>query len=125
MYERGSFNRFLRDFTFLYSKFSFLGITSIAFFSFFFCDLYLFYIKFSPFILNHLGQLAAFRWRSKFGRPSKVPSLGDVDPTGSYCAVPDDWLLRKYGTIINIYISRTSRRSSDKFFYEKYLIVSD
>ncbi|XP_014239066.1 uncharacterized protein LOC106660542 [Trichogramma pretiosum] len=42
------------------------------------------------------GQLAAFRWRSKFGRPSKVPSLGDVDPTGSYCEVPDDWLLRKY-----------------------------
>lgn len=44
------------------------------------------------------GQLAAFRWRSKFGRPAGVPSLGEVDPTGSYCAVPDDWLLRKYGT---------------------------
>ncbi|XP_011306323.1 transmembrane protein 65 isoform X3 [Fopius arisanus] len=42
------------------------------------------------------GQLAAFRWRSKFGRPSSVPSLGEVDPTGSYCAVPDDWLLKKY-----------------------------
>ncbi|XP_012263102.2 uncharacterized protein LOC105690120 isoform X2 [Athalia rosae] len=42
------------------------------------------------------GQLAAFRWRSKFGRPSRVPSLGDVDPTGTYCAVPEDWLLRKY-----------------------------
>ncbi|XP_015598266.1 uncharacterized protein LOC107269193 isoform X2 [Cephus cinctus] len=42
------------------------------------------------------GHLAAFRWRSKFGRPARVPSLGDVDPTGSYCAVPDDWLLRKY-----------------------------
>ncbi|XP_012273194.1 uncharacterized protein LOC105695820 [Orussus abietinus] len=42
------------------------------------------------------GQLAAFRWRSKFGRPTKVLTLGDVDPTGSYCAVPDDWLLRKY-----------------------------
>ncbi|XP_015110228.1 uncharacterized protein LOC107036645 isoform X1 [Diachasma alloeum] len=42
------------------------------------------------------GQLAAFRWRSKFGRPSSVPTLGDVDPTGSYCAVPDDWLLKKY-----------------------------
>ncbi|KAG7196681.1 hypothetical protein KM043_016013 [Ampulex compressa] len=42
------------------------------------------------------GQLAAFRWRSKFGRPSKVPSLGDVDPTGTYCPVPEDWLLRKY-----------------------------
>lgn len=42
------------------------------------------------------GQLAAFRWRSKFGRPSKVPTLGDVDPTGTYCPVPEDWLHRKY-----------------------------
>ncbi|XP_033224800.1 uncharacterized protein LOC117177870 isoform X1 [Belonocnema kinseyi] len=42
------------------------------------------------------GQLAAFRWRNEFGRPSAIPSLGDVDPTGSYCAVPEDWLLRKY-----------------------------
>uniref|UniRef100_T1HBC0 Uncharacterized protein n=1 Tax=Rhodnius prolixus TaxID=13249 RepID=T1HBC0_RHOPR len=41
-------------------------------------------------------KLAAFRWRSKFGRPSKVPNLGDVDPTGSYCPVPEDWLYRKY-----------------------------
>ncbi|KAK0092334.1 hypothetical protein PV326_001655 [Microctonus aethiopoides] len=44
------------------------------------------------------GQLAAFRWRSKFGRPTSVPSLGQVDPTGSYCTVPDDWLLRKYAS---------------------------
>ncbi|XP_032691268.1 uncharacterized protein LOC116853969 isoform X2 [Odontomachus brunneus] len=42
------------------------------------------------------GQLAAFRWRSKLGRPSKIPSLGEVDPTGTYCPVPDDWLNRKY-----------------------------
>ncbi|XP_014476285.1 PREDICTED: uncharacterized protein LOC106745305 isoform X2 [Dinoponera quadriceps] len=42
------------------------------------------------------GQLAAFRWRSKLGRPSKIPSLGEVDPTGTYCPVPDDWLSRKY-----------------------------
>ncbi|XP_043467508.1 uncharacterized protein LOC122501813 isoform X2 [Leptopilina heterotoma] len=42
------------------------------------------------------GQLATFRWRNKFGRPSAIPSLGQVDPTGSYCAVPDDWLLQKY-----------------------------
>ncbi|XP_066997916.2 uncharacterized protein [Anabrus simplex] len=42
------------------------------------------------------GQLAGNRWRSKFGRPSKLPRLGDVDPTGSYCPVPEDWLLRKY-----------------------------
>ncbi|KAH0560947.1 uncharacterized protein LOC123264648 isoform X2 [Cotesia glomerata] len=46
------------------------------------------------------GQLAAFRWRSKFGRPTGVPSLGEVDPTGSYCAVPDDWLLRKYAETV-------------------------
>ncbi|XP_034950296.1 uncharacterized protein [Chelonus insularis] len=45
---------------------------------------------------EYQGQLAAFRWRSKFGRPSSVPSLGEVDPTGSYCAVPDDWLMKKY-----------------------------
>nr|CAD7258475.1 unnamed protein product [Timema shepardi] len=44
------------------------------------------------------GQLAGTRWRSKFGRPSKLPHLGDVDPTGSYCPVPEDWLMRKYGT---------------------------
>ncbi|XP_051156880.1 uncharacterized protein LOC127278949 isoform X2 [Leptopilina boulardi] len=42
------------------------------------------------------GQLATFRWRNKFGRPSTIPSLGAVDPTGSYCEVPDDWLLQKY-----------------------------
>lgn len=48
-------------------------------------------------IFNDAGQLAAHRWRSKFGRPSKVPKLGDVDPTGSYCKVPEDWLREKYG----------------------------
>ncbi|XP_044271595.1 uncharacterized protein LOC123015745 isoform X1 [Tribolium madens] len=42
------------------------------------------------------GQLAASRWRSKFGRPSKLPRLGDVDPTGSYCPVPEDWLRKKF-----------------------------
>lgn len=49
---------------------------------------------------QYKGELAAFRWRSKFGRPSKVPRLGDVDPTGSYCPVPEDWLLRKYAETI-------------------------
>jgi hypothetical protein len=43
------------------------------------------------------GQLAGERWRSMFGRPSKLPTLGDVDPTGSYCPFPDDWLEKKYG----------------------------
>lgn len=42
------------------------------------------------------GQLATFRWSSKLGRPSKIPSLGEVDPTGTYCPMPDDWLNRKY-----------------------------
>ncbi|XP_006617533.1 uncharacterized protein LOC102678640 isoform X3 [Apis dorsata] len=41
-------------------------------------------------------QLAAFRWCNKLGRPSKIPSLGNVDPTGTYCPVPEDWLMRKY-----------------------------
>ncbi|XP_045445850.1 uncharacterized protein LOC123653917 [Melitaea cinxia] len=41
-------------------------------------------------------KLGGQRWRSKFGRPSKVPTLGDVDPTGSYCPVPEDWLKKKY-----------------------------
>ncbi|XP_017880846.1 uncharacterized protein LOC108625377 isoform X2 [Ceratina calcarata] len=41
-------------------------------------------------------QLAAFRWCNKLGRPSKIPSLGEVDPTGTYCPVPEDWLMRKY-----------------------------
>lgn len=42
-------------------------------------------------------KLAGQRWRTKLGRPSKVPSLGDVDPTGTYCPVPEDWLKKKYG----------------------------
>nr|CAH7718813.1 unnamed protein product [Callosobruchus chinensis] len=41
------------------------------------------------------GQLAASRWRSKYGRPSKLPRLGDVDPTGSFCTFPEDWLKKK------------------------------
>jgi hypothetical protein len=51
------------------------------------------------------GQLAASRWRSKFGRPSKLPRLGDVDPTGSYCPVPEDWLKKKWGTKVFVYFS--------------------
>ncbi|XP_076183001.1 uncharacterized protein LOC143154864 isoform X2 [Ptiloglossa arizonensis] len=42
-------------------------------------------------------QLAVFRWCNELGRPTKIPSLGDVDATGKYCRVPDDWLIRKYG----------------------------
>jgi hypothetical protein len=50
-------------------------------------------------VCDGAGQLAGVRWRSTFGRPSKLPSLGDVDPTGSYCTFPDDWLARKYGML--------------------------
>ncbi|XP_076627891.1 uncharacterized protein LOC143345050 isoform X1 [Colletes latitarsis] len=41
-------------------------------------------------------QLAGFRWSTTLGKPTKIPSLGDVDATGKYCPVPDDWLMRKY-----------------------------
>lgn len=47
------------------------------------------------------GQLAATVWRSRFGRPAKLkPALGDVDPTGSYCAVPEDWLQKKFAETV-------------------------
>ncbi|CAG9585897.1 unnamed protein product [Danaus chrysippus] len=46
-------------------------------------------------------KLAGQRWRSKLGRPSKVPTLGDVDPTGTYCPVPEDWLKKKYVSLAN------------------------
>lgn len=26
-----------------------------------------------------------------------MPKLGDVDPTGTYCPVPEDWLKNKFG----------------------------
>ncbi|XP_060521886.1 uncharacterized protein LOC132699270 [Cylas formicarius] len=46
------------------------------------------------------GQLAASRWRSKYGRPSKLPKLGDVDPTGTYCPVPEDWFKKKFAETV-------------------------
>ncbi|XP_050665504.1 uncharacterized protein LOC126965775 isoform X2 [Leptidea sinapis] len=45
-------------------------------------------------------KLAGQRWRSKLGRPSKAQTLGDVDPTGSYCPVPEDWLKKKYAATV-------------------------
>ncbi|XP_040164286.1 uncharacterized protein LOC120900844 isoform X1 [Anopheles arabiensis] len=49
------------------------------------------------------GQLAATVWRSRFGRPAKLkPVLGDVDPTGSYCAVPEDWLQKKFAETVPV-----------------------
>lgn len=63
-----------------------------------------YFIKLSFFaVLNNLpaykGELAASRWRSRFGRPAKIRVLGDVDPTGSYCPVPEDWLKKHLSTI--------------------------
>lgn len=47
------------------------------------------------------GQLAATVWRSRFGRPAKLkPVLGEVDPTGSYCAMPEDWLQKKFAETV-------------------------
>lgn len=65
------------------------------------------------------GQLAAFRWRSKLGRPSKIPSLGEVDPTGTYCPMPDDWLNRKYGKTIPIYYTNHTYTSFFKTIEEE------
>ncbi|CAG4906381.1 unnamed protein product [Colias eurytheme] len=45
-------------------------------------------------------KLAGQRWRTKLGRPSKVQTLGDVDPTGTYCPVPEDWLKKKYAATV-------------------------
>ncbi|XP_012160591.1 uncharacterized protein LOC101461050 isoform X2 [Ceratitis capitata] len=41
------------------------------------------------------GKLAATQWRTRFGRPSQVPRLGEVDPTGRFCAFPEDWLKQR------------------------------
>ncbi|XP_059470612.1 uncharacterized protein LOC132193760 [Neocloeon triangulifer] len=45
---------------------------------------------------EYKGQLAGWRWRSKLGRPSSLPKLGDADVTGSYCPLPEDWLNKKF-----------------------------
>ncbi|KAH8272149.1 hypothetical protein KR018_004031, partial [Drosophila ironensis] len=41
------------------------------------------------------SQLAVSSWRTRFGRLSNKPTLGQVDPSGTFCAVPDDWLRKK------------------------------
>ncbi|XP_063225367.1 uncharacterized protein LOC134532647 [Bacillus rossius redtenbacheri] len=46
------------------------------------------------------GDLAGVTWRSRFGRPSKLPGLGEVDVTGAYCLVPEEWLKRKYAEAV-------------------------
>ncbi|KAH8292793.1 hypothetical protein KR054_006458 [Drosophila jambulina] len=40
------------------------------------------------------SQLAVGSWRTRFGRLSNKPALGQVI-AGTFCAVPDDWLRRK------------------------------
>lgn len=45
----------------------------------------------------YTGKLAATQWRTRFGRPSQVPRLGEVDPTGRFCAFPEDWLKQRAG----------------------------
>ncbi|XP_070491628.1 transmembrane protein 65 isoform X1 [Chironomus tepperi] len=40
------------------------------------------------------SQLAGNKWRSRFGRPSKVETLGEV-VGGAYCKMPEDWLQKK------------------------------
>jgi hypothetical protein len=48
--------------------------------------------------------LAASKWRSRFGRPTKIDlKLGDV-VGGSYCKMPEDWLQKKIGNEIFIYL---------------------
>ncbi|XP_068151640.1 uncharacterized protein [Drosophila tropicalis] len=41
------------------------------------------------------SQLAVGSWRTRFGRLSTKPTLGQVDPSGTFCAVPDEWLKKK------------------------------
>jgi hypothetical protein len=46
---------------------------------------------------NPKAQLAASKWRSRFGRPTKIdPNLGQV-VGGSFCVMPEDWLQKKIG----------------------------
>ena len=43
-----------------------------------------------------IAQLAGNKWRSRFGRPTKVETLGEV-VGGAYCKMPEDWLQKKIG----------------------------
>lgn len=47
------------------------------------------------FSLINLGELASTKWRLRFARRKGEEALGAVDPTGSYCAMPDDWIKKK------------------------------
>ncbi|KAH8256191.1 hypothetical protein KR026_010221 [Drosophila bipectinata] len=44
---------------------------------------------------NFESQLAVGSWRTRFGRLSNKPTLGQVDTSGTFCAIPDDWLRKK------------------------------
>ncbi|KAH8377513.1 hypothetical protein KR093_005788 [Drosophila rubida] len=41
------------------------------------------------------SQLAVGSWRTRFGRLSNKTPLNAVDPSGTFCAMPDDWLKKK------------------------------
>lgn len=46
------------------------------------------------FIEHFPGELASSKWRLKFAKRGE-PALGTTDITGSYCAMPDDWMKKK------------------------------
>lgn len=46
------------------------------------------------FFSHTVASLASSNWRLKFGRRNGE-QLFSVDPTGSYCAMPDDWIKKK------------------------------
>jgi hypothetical protein len=52
--------------------------------------------------LHRIAQLASNKWRSRFGRPTKVDTLGEV-VGGAYCKMPEDWLQRKIGNDDSFY----------------------
>ncbi|XP_076380970.1 uncharacterized protein LOC117220773 isoform X3 [Megalopta genalis] len=65
---------------------------------------------------KYQSQLAVLRWCNELGRPTKISSLGDVDATGKYCRVPDDWLLRNIKFFLSLhelsgYLKKTSTES--------------
>lgn len=63
------------------------------------------------------GELASSKWRLRFGRRDTAMALGEVDPTGSYCAMPDDWLQKKLGKIL-IVIPMTHKSKFNIFRFD-------
>lgn len=66
--------------------------------------------------LSLLAQLALSKWRSRFGRPTKIdPALGEV-VGGSYCKMPEDWLQKKIGREMNRFLV---------YFLDFYFFISN